>query len=48
MKTITFNCDCCGYYNAALPVVGWTDGAGYIIVTCPQCKEEHPTIGETE
>ena len=48
MKTIHFDCQWCGHYEPKLKVVGWTDGAGYVIVTCPSCKNESPSILESE
>ena len=48
MTTIEFWCDSCDCYREKLPVVGWTDGAGYVIVTCPKCKTEHSSILESE
>lgn len=39
-------CDTC-HSTLLPPYVGWTDGAGYIIVTCPYCGTETPTIQES-
>lgn len=41
---INFECHDCGHTTENVEAIGWTDGCNFIIMKCPHCGEEKPTI----